>query len=214
MDTEKVVEEHSRLIYKIASFYKEQAPLEDLYQVGIIGLLKALNNYNENENTKFSTYAVFYIKGEMLSYIKKNNPIKVNKDYFKLRKSYESAKEIMSQKLNRIPTKTEICLFLEVDESIIDDMLISINSVLSLDYENDDNSIYDTLGVDSTLEVDDMILVQNLLDSLDPIERKIIEYRYFKDYTQDATAKALGLSQIQVCRTEKKSILKLQKNAA
>lgn len=214
MDKETLVESHSRLIYKIASFYKEQANIEDLYQVGVIGLLKALDNYKEGMSAKFSTYAFEYIRGEILAYLKKDNVIKVSKEYFKIRKSYEIAREIMTQKMGRIPTKSEICLYLEIDEGQMDMVLSITSSVLSLDFDKEENDLYTYLGSDNWGDIDNKILVESLLETLEPDERKVIEYRYFNDLTQEKTAKLLGMSQIQVCRKEKKSILKLQKEIA
>ena len=129
MNKEKLIEEHSGLIYSIASYYQNKASMEDLYQVGVIGLLKAYENYDENKNVKFSTYAFDYIRGEILSYLKKDNPIKVSRDYLHLRKSYENAKDLMTQKMGRIPSKCEICLFLNIDEKIIDDVLLTTDAV-------------------------------------------------------------------------------------
>ena len=213
MNKEKLIEEHSGLIYKIAHYYQNKASLEDLYQVGIIGLLKAYENYDEDKNVKFSTYAFDYIRGEMLSYIKKDNPIKVSKEYLHLRKSYEAAKDMMIQKMGRVPSKCEVCLFLDIDESVIDDVLLTTDSVLSLDYENDDSNLYETISNTNMEDIDNKIYVDSLLENLTPLEKKIIEYRYFKDYTQTKTASKLGMSQVEVFRTEKKSILKLKKVA-
>ena len=213
MNKEKLIEEHSGLIYKIASYYQNKSSIEDLYQVGIIGLLKAYENYDESKNVKFSTYAFDYIRGEMLIYIKKDNPIKVSKEYLHLRKSYESAKDMMTQKMGRVPTKCEVCLFLNIDENIIDDVLLTTDKVLSLDYENDETNLYETLSNTNMDSVDNKIYIDSLLENLTPLEKKIIEYRYFKDYTQTRVASELGISQVEVFRTEKKSILKLKKVA-
>ena len=214
MNKENLVESHSGLIYKIASYYKEQALVEDLYQVGVIGLLKAYENYREGMNAKFSTYAFDYIRGEMLSYLKKDNLIKVSKEYFKLRKNYEMAREMMCVRMGRVPSKSEVCLYLEIDEKLMDDVLCSTESVLSLDYENEECDLYSRLGECYQEQIDNKILVESLLESLDEEERKILEYRYLYDYTQDKTADLLGMSQIGVCRKEKKTILKLRQKVS
>ena len=213
MNKERLIEEHSGLIYKLAHYYQNNSLVEDLYQVGIIGLLKAYENYDESKNVKFSTYAFDYIRGEMLSYIKKDNPIKVSKEYLHLRKSYESAKDMMTQKMGKVPSKYEVCLFLDIDESLIDDVLLTTDSVLSLDYENDETNLYDTLSNTNIDQIDNKLYVDSLLENLSPLEKKIIEYRYFKDYTQTKVASELGISQVEVFRTERKSILKLKKVA-
>lgn len=214
MDIDSLIDEHSGLIYKIASFYKNSASLEDLYQVGVIGLIKAFNNYEKDRDVKFSTYAFDYIRGEILSYLRKNSFLKVSKEYYKLRKSYETARELMIKELSKVPTFTEVCLYLGVEESLMEDVLRMTDSVLSLDYENEKSDLYDFIGSNDWSSTDDRILLEDLLSRIPEEDRKILEYRYFKDYTQEKTAAIMGISQIQVCRAEKRAILKLQKEAA
>lgn len=210
LNTESLVEGHSNLIYKIAYKYKEFMPIEDLYQIGVIGLIKASNNYDPTHNTKFSTYAFDYIRGEMLYYIRKENPIKVSKDYFKIRKLYENAKELMTNNLNREVSISEVSLYLGIDEGLINDVISSTDYLLSLDnLENE--SLYDFVGLDNWDTVDNNLLLSDMLSSLNEEERKIIECRYLMDLTQDETGKMLGMSQIGISRREKKTILKLQK---
>ena len=104
-------------------------------------------------------------------------------------------------------------MFLNIDENIIDDVLLTTDKVLSLDYENDETNLYETLSNTNMDSVDNKIYIDSLLENLTPLEKKIIEYRYFKDYTQTRVASELGISQVEVFRTEKKSILKLKKVA-
>ena len=104
--------EYENLIYKMISQYKS-FDKEDLYQVAMMGLMKAQKNYKESENTKFSTYAYYYILGEINNYITASNPVKVSRDLLRLNKSLEQAKEVMRQRLKREPTTEELSIFLE-----------------------------------------------------------------------------------------------------
>ena len=104
--------EYENLIYKMISQYKS-FDKEDLYQVAMIGLMKAKKNYKDSENTKFSTYAYYYILGEINNYITASNPVKVSRDLLRLNKSLEQAKEVMRQRLRREPTSEELSIFLE-----------------------------------------------------------------------------------------------------
>ena len=82
--------EYENMVYKIISKYKDYCDLDDLYQVGMIGLIDAKKNYKKESNTKFSTYAYFYIMGKVKEYIRKSNPYKISKDIIKLNKSIEN----------------------------------------------------------------------------------------------------------------------------
>ena len=109
-----LVKQYERLIYKIASKFSPKYPIEDLFQVGVIGLINAKKNYKSNQGTKFTTYAYQYVLGEMLDFIKKDRTIKVSKDSLKIYKLYEQAKETLAQRKKQIPTFSEICEFLEL----------------------------------------------------------------------------------------------------
>ena len=87
---------YENMIYKMIGHY-QSFDQEDLYQVAMIGLMKAQKNFNPDENTKFSTYAYYYILGEIKNYISTNNPMKVSRDLLRLHQSIEHSKEVMSQ---------------------------------------------------------------------------------------------------------------------
>ena len=96
MKTEDIMD-YERLIYSVIQNYKNYYDIEDLKQVGYIALLKACQNYSCDKNTKFSTYAYWYIKGEVLKYIREDRSIKVNRDLIKLSSSVSKAKEVLEQ---------------------------------------------------------------------------------------------------------------------
>lgn len=194
--------EYDGLIYSIISKYKRY-DREDLYQVAMIGLIDALKHYDNNYGTKFSTFAYYYIVGEVNKYIRENSSIKVSKNLIELKNKIIKAREVMSQRLGRVPTNLEISLFLEVDENLINEAIIATDEVTSIE----DN--YD-IGVSDTSTEADILDLKFELDKLSLEEKKIIYSRYFEDLTQSETSNVLGISQVQVSRKESKILEKLK----
>ena len=210
-----LVKQYERLIYKIASKFSTKYPIEDLFQVGVIGLINAKKNYKSNQGTKFTTYAYQYILGEMLDFIKKDRTIKVSKDSLKIYKLYEQAKETLAQRKKQIPTFSEICEFLELDEETVYDAIKMSEYVLSTDSslrEDESTTFIETCGEDRREAIDSLLDLKMELMSLPEFERKLVDLRYFKDYTQSETATILGISQVQVSRNEKHILAKIKKN--
>ncbi len=212
-DILKLINDNKKLIYKIAGKYSFHYDIEDLYQVGIIGLMKAYKNYNSNLNAKFSTYAYSYIIGEILEFIKNDRNIKVNSDAIKIYKSYQKALEFLTHKYSKKPSFTEVCKFLEIPEDIVYNSLVSSEFTISLDNEiNNIGSYYELLGEDNSDKLDDLICLRNEIAQLGNLEREIIKCRYYKDYTQNETANILGISQVQVSRYEKNILSRIKEN--
>lgn len=205
--------QYENLVRSIVNQYGNKNDKEDLYQVGMLGLINAYRNYDKKQETKFSTYAYYYILGEVTKYIRENKVIKVSKDLIKLNKSIERAKEVMSQRLGRIPTDTEISLFLEVDEEKIKQATIATNEIKSLDYcyEEEQNNLYNSIKIEDKNTDDDILDLKNELYNLSKEERGLIIDRYFEEMTQLETSKKLGLSQVQVSRQETKILQKLKR---
>lgn len=202
-------------IYSIVSKYKNHAEVDDLYQVAIMGIIKASRNFNTNYNTKFTTYAYHYIIGEINQFLNKNRHIKISKEYLTIYKQIITAKNILTQKLMKEPTNFELSLFLEIDEKLIDNVMQMVSSVDSLDRtissDGKDLSLYDTIDVSMTDEKLNYLDLKDEIDKLDEQSKRLIQERYFLDKTQSETAKILGINQVQVSRNEQK-VLKLLKN--
>ena len=203
MDEIKLIEQYELYIYKIArKFYNVE--VSDLFQAGCIGLIKAHRKYDENGGANFMTYAYKYIFGEMYELTNKSKDIKVNKEYLKILKELELAKVELTQKLNKVPTLTEICLYAEIDESLASEVILLSSQMISLDDEyktlNGDLQIKECIGKEENY--DDQILVNQSIETLDPLEQSVIDYRYFHDLTQSETADILGISQVKVSRVE------------
>lgn len=212
MDTELLIKANIPLIKKIATkFYN--VSFEDLYQAGCIGVLKAYKNYQKNGTTKFSTYAYDYIFGEMYECVYKNQKIKVSKELLRLQRKIEVAYSSLCQKLNRHATYEEVATFLNLPLELIYEAISSNSSVVSLDDKiNDDGCWYEVIeNKEENISLDDRLVLEEGINSLKEEERKIINYRYFKDYTQTETAKKLNMTQVMVSRYEQNSLKKLRK---
>lgn len=206
-----VVNANKGLIYKIAGqFYNVDR--DDLYQAGVLGVMKAYKNYKKNGTTKFSTYAYEFIFGEMYALAHSQNQIKVSRDLLRLYKSIEMNRYSLAQKLNRVPTNEELAIYLEKDITVIEQAIQAATIVMSLDYkENDDErSIYETIPSKEGLSLDEQLTIQDGLETLNEDERSILEYRYFEDLTQSEVARKLNMTQVMVSRYEKKGISKMR----
>lgn len=210
MNTDEMVKENAKLIYKIATkFYN--AEKEDLYQAGMLGLMKAYKNYKPDSDAKFSTFAYKYIFGEMFIVANKKN-IKVNRDTLKLYKYIEKNRYFYAQELGHIPSNLEMSNIINLPLETIDLVCNCSLELLSLDNQDEEEkSMYETIGVKETVSVDDKILLYESLNSLPSDEKKVIIDRYFKDKTQDNIAKSLKTSQVKVSRLEKRGLGRIRK---
>ena len=192
------------LIYSIINKYPKRYDRDDLYQVGMLGLIDAYKHFNKSYDTKFSTFAYYYIVGEVNKYIRESSSLKVSRDLIELKKKILKVKEIMLQKLGREPTNLEISLYLEVDEDLIDEALIATDEVTSID------EAYN-IGEEDRVSAD-ILDLKNEIDKLPINEKKLILSRYYNDMTQSEVSKELGISQVQVSRNENKILQKLKTN--
>ena len=190
--------------------------MEVLYQVAVMGLIKATKKYNSEYGTKFTSYAYPFILGEVIKYVNEYRNIKISKDNAKLYSRILKAIEILSQRLMKVPTNYELSLFLEIDESIIEDVIVSNMSIDSLDREISQDGkeleLYNKFGYyDATIENYPLIYE---LEKLSPVDKAIIEARYFENMSQSEIGKNLGMYQVEVSRREKKILSKLKDNIA
>ena len=174
--------EYENLIYSIIKKYSAYFDLDDLYQVGMLGLIQAYDKFDSNFDVKFSSYAYYYIKGEVLKYIRENKTIRVSKDILKLNSSIEKTKDVMRQRLGREPTTTEISLFLEIDEEKINEASLLVQDVKSLDYTYDEESsdFYNSIQTQETGMQEDILDLKTEVMKLQPEERALILARYYE----------------------------------
>ncbi len=217
--SEEVLIQHNiGLISSIAKrFLNRGYEFEDLFQIGSIGLIKAIKNFNPGFDVKFSTYAVPMIMGEIKRFIRDDGIIKVSRSLKDIAKKARVAKERLSKTLGREPTLAELSEELKLSP---EDLAVAMDSMLSPGYlydviHQDDGSpvlLIDKISEEKDMdnEVTDKIALKEVLDKLEPKARQIIILRYFKDKTQTEIAHMLGISQVQVSRIEKKVLAKMK----
>ena len=207
MEYEKVLKNHEKMIWKMANhFYGVDK--NDLYQAGVVGLLKALKKYKPNKETKFSSYAHDYIFGEMYM-LACNKNLKVSKDMLCLYKKIETARYTLAQSLGKLPSNLELAEVLGLSKDDIDMACMSAKVVMSLDSTNEEEkSIYESIG--KSMDLDTKILVDDSFEVLSEEERNIIKSRYYEDLTQSEVAKKLNMTQVMVSRYEKRSLEKMR----
>ena len=203
-----LIKESEGLIYKIASKYSMYYSIDDLYQVGSIGVIKAYKNFKRDTSVKFSTYAYKYILGEIIEFIRTDRNIRVSEEYMSLYKKYLSVKTLLTTRYGREVTFKEICSFMEIDESVMLNIIETISFTKSMDEKD-----YD-YGNDKREEIDNRILLDTELSLMDDFDRQLIEYRYYQGYSQSETAILMGMSQAGVSRSEKLILSKIKDKIA
>ncbi|SDZ15420.1 RNA polymerase, sigma subunit, RpoX/SigF [Proteiniborus ethanoligenes] len=191
---------------------------EDLFQLGCIGLLKAIQKFDVNYDVKFSTYAVPMIIGEIKRFLRDDGIIKVSRSLKQTAMKVNIAKEKLSKELGREPNIQEISDEICVDK---EEIVMALDSNTHPDYlydvvhQNDGSPIHliDRImtSENEDVEVLDKLTLKQILGGLKPRDRQIIIMRYFKDKTQTEIANMLGISQVQVSRIEKR-VLQDMKN--
>lgn len=213
-----VFEENTGLIYSVAKrFVGCGVEMEDLIQIGSIGLLKAVDHFNASFEVKFSTYAVPMIAGEIKRYLRDDGILKVSRSLKENCVRIYSAREKLEKELGREPVMEEIAQSaqLSVDEVVMSlESGAEVESLHKIIYQGDGNdiSLIDRLqekenGQDAALN---RIFLDEILKKLDARERQLIYMRYFKDMTQTEIAVEMGISQVQVSRMEKRILKQLK----
>ena len=215
----RLIEANLPLVTSISKkFINRGYDYEDIYQIGCLGLVKAINNFDDNYNVKFSTYAVPMIIGEIKRFLRDDGIIKVSRNVKSLAKKLHFDKEALTKKLNRDPSIEELAEFSGIDK---EEILFALESSASMQYlyeviHQDDGApvlLIDKLSENAAEDknLTEKIALKEALNSLDVKSRQIIVLRYFKDKTQIQVAKMLGISQVQVSRIEKKVLSEMRK---
>lgn len=218
---EQFVSENMGLVWSVVrKFMGRGYETEDLSQIGVMGLVKAINKFDMNFGVQFSTYAVPMIMGEIKRFIRDDGAIKVSRSLKEAAIKGYSARERLYRKNAREPSINEIAAECEIDADVLMqafDAVTPPESIYANIYDGGDKDIClaDRLVSDDTEEaIIDRVLIQNILDSLTARERQIIVFRYFKGKTQAEIAKIIGVSQVQVSRIEKAVLARLRENFA
>lgn len=194
--------------------------VDDLFQIGCIGLIKAIDKFDLSFNVKFSTYAVPMIIGEIRRFLRDDTPIRVSRSLKELAWRIQTTKEQLQAKLDREPTIAEISETLDVPR---EDLVAALEagqspaSLYDILHQEEGDAIYimDQLRNKEQGEAAwiESVALQELLGTLPERDRKIITWRFFEDKTQAEVARLLKLSQVQVSRLEREALKKLRSKA-
>lgn len=216
---DKLISQNTGLIWSIAKrFLNRGYELEDLYQIGALGLLKCIDKFDIGYDVKFSTYAVPMIMGEIKRFLRDDGMIKIARPLKEISIKARRAQENFIKENGKSPTIKELAKILDTDQDEL---------IMALDSNRNIESIYQTITqsdgsttflidkikcADSNSDIIDKIAVSDIINKLDESEREIIVQRYFNDKTQTEIASLLNISQVQVSRMEKKILMKMRKN--
>lgn len=183
---------------------------EDLYSAGCIGLLKAVKSFDTERGVKFSTYAVPVILGEIKRLFRDGGTVKVSRSLKELSLKIQRISEIFRQENGREPTVSELAKHSGADEADIAEALCVSQPVLSLTAGDDGEGQIDIPVESPDTEIVDVIALRQIMSGLSEKDRILLELRYFRGLTQSKTAKALGMTQVQVSRREKKLLTQMR----
>lgn len=213
-----LVQENMGLVWSLVRRFGNRGyDMEDLFQIGSIGLLKSIEKFDLSFNVKFSTYAVPMIVGEIKRFLRDDGMIKVSRSLKETAYRIRMLKEELIRDLNREPTISEIAAGLEMGVEEVVEALESSSEIESLNaviYQGDGKPITlsDKIDQSPTLQNDlvDQIVIGEMIKYLLPLEKQIIMLRYFEDRTQTEIASVLDISQVQVSRIEKRILKKMR----
>ncbi|NLW06396.1 MAG: RNA polymerase sporulation sigma factor SigF [Clostridia bacterium] len=215
---ERLINCNLKLVFSLVQrFEKRNYELEDLFQIGTIGLIKAIDKFDLSYQVRFSTYAVPMILGEIRRFLRDDSTVKVSRSLketaFKVRRAHEE----LAKKLGREPTLSEIAGATELSREEIVAALEAVQSPGSIHdtvYQDDGDPIYvlDQLASEAGEEPEwlDKIALKDVLRQLPEKHRRVIVLRFFQDKTQAEVAERLGLSQVQISRIERQALKKIR----
>ena len=213
-DMTKLIQDNSRLVWSIVRRFNGRGyDTEDLYQIGSIGLIKAIQRFDTNFEVRLSTYAVPYILGEIKRYIRDDGPIKVSRSIRELNAKIVELQKEYFNKYGKEISLEEIAKDLRTSKEEITMAMDSTRPVDSIeDAKYRDNKTDKTISIlenistgrDEQTEITNKIAIKNLINELDKQEKEIIMLRYYKQKTQMQVSKILGITQVQVSRIERK----------
>ena len=218
---EKLISDNLGLVWSIVKRFEHRGhDKEELFQIGTIGLIKAVDNFQTSYEVKFSTYAVPMIMGEMRRFLRDNSMMKVSRSLKENGWKIKKASDALSQELGREATLQEIAAetgftIEEIVEAI--EANGEVASIYQPVFQSGDSELYlvDQVsdgGMEGTEKLVNHILLEQLLAVLSAEEKELIELRYFKEMTQVQIAEKLGISQVQVSRMEKRILLRMRKS--
>ena len=207
----ELVESNMPLIKSIVRRYKnKQIEYDDLIQLGTLGLVKAINNFDLKFGVRFSTYAVPMIAGEIKRFIRDDGAIKVSRSVKAQALEMNKFIESFRNENSRSPTIEELAERFGVEASEVTFIMESSRYPVSINAETDEDNLSLADKIADTRDELDKMLLKDVIASLDERDRKIIILRYFRDRTQSEVAEELGVSQVQVSRLESKILARMK----
>lgn len=216
---DRLVSENMGLVWSVVRrFLGRGHEPEDLFQIGSIGLLKAIDKFDLTFDVRFSTYAIPMITGEIKRFLRDDGMIKISRSLKEMAAKARTEKEKLGTALGREPTLEELAAALEVEPMELAAAMESgaeVESLYKTIYHGDGNAIYLIDKLEDKKEEDEGVLnklvVARLLKELKPQEQRLIVMRYYMDKTQTQVAAELGISQVQVSRLEKKILQSMRR---
>ena len=213
-----LTEKNMGLVHSIARrFQNRGVEMEDLVQIGSIGILKAIDKFDTGYDVKFSTYAVPMITGEIKRFLRDDGMVKVSRSLKEEAARAYAVREELFFKTGREPALEEIAAELNIDREelvLAMESAVQIESLQKTIFQSDGSgiSLEDKLPQEKNQqeEVLDRLLLEQMLGMLEPKERELIYLRFFMEKTQTCVAKKMGMSQVQVSRLEKKILSRLR----
>ena len=210
--TDRLMKENMGLVKSVAArFLGRGCEFEDLCQIGAIGMLKAIRNFDVSYGTAFSTYAVPLIIGEIKRFLRDDGMIKVSRELKQKGAAVLRKREEFTAAHNREPTVSELAAACELSVEEVVSCMDANNAVLSFSEPVGERALEDLLGNDNISELCEKYALRQAIASLPEQERMLVLYRFYKDLSQAEAGARLGMSQVKVSRTEKKILEKLRR---
>ena len=208
--------QYEPLVYKVIQKYQGYGDFEDLHQAGMLGLLKAVEHLDEERLESFSSYAKFYIQGEVNQFLRENKAIKLSKEVISLTRQYDLAKERLAQQFGRCPSREEIAFVLEIEPQKVQEIEQAKIQTLSLDYQREDMdlSYYNFIKQEEVAYQAEFQDLHQAIENLPSPDKEIILAQFFEEKTQMEIAQELGISQVQVSRKKERGLQYIKQKVA
>ena len=215
---EKLIKGNLKLVLSILRKYQNKCDnLDDLFQVGVVGLIKAIDNFDVSIGVRFSTYAVFMIDGEIKRYIRDNSSLRISRSVKELSYSIINYREEYLNTNGVYPSNEEVCSYFNISEYELYNSLNSLNKPVSIFepiYNDGGETLFllDQLEDTSSRDLDSLILLRDAILKLKDRERSVLLKRYVEGLSQSEIASVLNISQAQVSRIESSALNNIRKH--
>lgn len=215
---ERVINCNLRLVFNLVQRFSNRGyEPEDLFQIGTIGLMKAIDKFDQSFQVKFSTYAVPMVIGEIRRFLRDDSPIKVSRSLKEMGAKIRYAQEQLTKELGREPKLTEVAVLLNIEVDALVEAMEATQGLSSIHeevYQDDGDAIY-ILDQLADKQNDESHFIENIalhevLEKLPEREKNILQLRFYHDRTQTEVAKEIGISQVQVSRLERSALKKVK----